>query len=235
MKGGRGAGLEDRLGLRFRDPTLLREALTHPSAAPHRSQGLPHNQRLEFLGDSVIGLVLSHALFERFPDCPEGALTKARARCVNGETLARRARELALGDHLILGPGEERQGGRDRESNLCDLFEALVGALYLDQGFEVARSFVLRCLAEAIGEAAADEEVVNPKGALQELLQASSNEAPRYRLEQAHGPDHERVFECSVQHGGRVLGHGRGSSKRLAESAAALEALRRLRSAADAP
>lgn len=220
--------LPERLGLGFRNLALLREAVTHPSAVRDRNQGGAHNQRLEFLGDAVVGLVLSHALFEQFPERTEGALTKARARCVNRESLARRARELNLGDYLILGPGEERQGGRERESNLCDAFEAIVGAIYLDQGLEAARDFVLRGLGETVVQAELGEELANPKGVLQEWLQARSNEAPRYRLEQAYGPDHERVFECAVHHGGKILGRGRGSSKRLAEASAALEALRRL-------
>lgn len=225
------AGLEAlsrRLGLLFRNEALLRQAFTHPSAVQDRRAVDRHNQRLEFLGDAVVGMVLTHALYDRFPEAGEGVLTKARAGLVNRQVLARLALKLGLGEHLMLGPGEERQGGRQKDSILGDALEALVGALYLDQGFDAARDFVLDHLGEALAEAVEEQIAHNPKGMLQELLQARSTEAPAYTTDRLTGPDHDRLFECSVHHAGRVLGRGQGPSKRVAEAAAALEALKHL-------
>ncbi len=221
--------LQQRLGVRFNDLGLLRQALTHPSSNGPGAKSATDNQRLEFLGDSVVGLMLSHALFERLPDRFEGELTKARARLENRASLAEEARKLDLGEHLTLGPSEERQGGRSRESILSDAFEAVVGAIYLDQGYAVAREFLERCLGDSIDVASSATDETNPKGQLQEFLQADSKEAPSYRLDKATGPDHQRHFECSVHHAGRLLGKGQGASKQQAEADAAAWALRRLR------
>lgn len=190
---------------------------------------MPHNQRLEFLGDSVLGLVLSRELFEKFPTADEGALTKSRAKLVNAGSLAARARELGLGAHLILSRGEENTGGRERASALADAFEALLGAIFLDGGFEAARAFVLREFATDFTALAEGTDFQNPKGELQELLQSRSPRAPEYEFISASGPDHDRVFECAVRHDGVELARGTGKSKKTAESAAALEALKKLR------
>jgi len=222
--------LQTALGCRFADPGLLRLALTHPSVAHEQAARLQHNQRLEFLGDSVVELILTHELYRRLPALGEGGLTKARARLVNRRSLAERARRLGLGAYLVLSRGEELHGGRDRGSTLADSFEALVGALYLDQGIEPARDFVLRQFEEDLARIPGATDAENPKGELQERLQAVSAKPPEYRLEATTGPDHDRVFECAVYHEGVELGRGRGKSKKTAEAEAAADALLRLAS-----
>lgn len=231
--------LQNRLGYAFCDESLLRLALTHPSVAHESgaataSGGEPqcrpaHNQRLEFLGDAVLQLVLTCELYEKFPAFDEGPLTKARAKLVNRRTLAERARALGLGAHLVLSHGEEMHGGRERPSALADAFEALLGAIFLDGSFSAAREFVLREYSAAFGKLSVLPIIENPKGELQELLQARSPEAPEYRVVSTTGPDHDRMFECVVHHGGVELAHGRGKSKKAAESDAARAALKRLR------
>jgi ribonuclease III len=221
--------LQQRLGYEFRDPALLRLALTHPSIAHEQGAPLQTNQRLEFLGDAVLQLVLTRELYEKFPSVGEGSLTKARAKLVNRRTLAEHGRQLGLGKNLALSRGEELHGGRERPSALADTFEALVGALFLDGGFEAARDFILRQFLSAFGELTVIPVLENPKGELQELLQASSSEAPHYHVVSATGPDHDRIFECTVHHGEVELARGRGKSKKAAESEAALAALARLR------
>ena len=221
--------LQDRLAYRFRDEALLRLAFTHPSVAHDANAPLPHNQRLEFLGDSVLGLILSRALYEKFPDADEGVLTKSRAKLVNAASLAAHGRTLGLGEHLILSRGEENTGGRERTSALTDAFEALLGAIFMDGGFDAAREFVLREFAAEIRELDLPAGIDNPKGELQELLQAQSPVAPEYEFIAASGPDHDRVFECAVKHAGAELARGTGKSKKAAESAAALAALEKLR------
>ena len=227
------AELQIRLGHPFRDENLLRLALTHPSVAHEANAVTAHNQRLEFLGDSVLGLVLSGALYDKFSAADEGALTKSRAKLVNAGTLAAHARALGLGAHLVLSRGEENTGGRDRASALADAFEAVLGAIFLDGGFEAAREFVLREFAADFGELTEAADIENPKGELQERLQADSPHAPEYEFIAATGPDHDRVFECAVRHAGAELARGTGKSKKAAESAAALAALEKLR--ADKP
>jgi ribonuclease-3 len=221
--------LQDRLGYVFRDPALLRLALTHPSVAHEQGAPIQTNQRLEFLGDAVLQLALTRELYEKFPGFGEGPLTKARAKLVNRRTLAERARHLALGQHLILSRGEELHGGRERLSALADTYESLLGAIFLDGGFEAARDFILRHFQEAFGGLKVIPILENPKGELQELLQAVSPEAPHYHVVSATGPDHDRIFECTVDHAGAELARGRGKSKKDAESEAALAALTRLR------
>ena len=223
------AELQIRLGHPFRDENLLRLALTHPSVAHEANAVTAHNQRLEFLGDSVLGLVLSGALYDKFSAADEGALTKSRAKLVNAGTLAAHARALGLGAHLVLSRGEENTGGRDRASALADAFEAVLGAIFLDGGFEAAREFVLREFAADFGELTEAADIENPKGELQERLQAGSPLAPEYEFIAATGPDHDRVFECAVRHAGAELARGTGKSKKAAESAAALAALEKLR------
>ena len=223
------AELQFRLGHSFRDENLLRLALTHPSVAHEQNNPMPHNQRLEFLGDAVLGLVLSRELFDKFSTADEGALTKSRAKLVNSVSLAARARELDLGAHLILSRGEDNTGGRERASALTDAFEALLGAIFLDGGFEAAREFILREFAADFSALTEAADIENPKGELQELLQAQSPLAPEYEFIAATGPDHDRVFECAVLHAGAELARGAGKSKKAAESAAARAALEKLR------
>jgi ribonuclease-3 len=221
--------LQTRIGYQFRDPTLLRLALTHPSVAHELGTPMETNQRLEFLGDAVLQLALTRELYEKFPGFDEGPLTKARAKLVNRRTLAEHGRALTLGKFLILSRGEEMHGGRDRMSSLADAYESLVGAIFLDGGFDVARDFILREFHEAFGGLAVIPILENPKGELQELLQAVSPDAPEYRVVSATGPDHDRIFECTVHHNGAELARGSGKSKKAAESEAALAALKQLR------
>ncbi|MEW6158638.1 MAG: ribonuclease III [Verrucomicrobiota bacterium] len=223
------AAVQQRLGYSFREESLLRLALTHPSVAHEQGASVQHNQRLEFLGDAVLQLVLTRFLYEKFPAFGEGPLTKARAQMVNRRTLADQGRRLALGDALILSRGEELNRGRERPSALADAFEAVLGAIFLDGGFEVARDFILRQFQDVFGELTDLPNLENPKGELQEYLQAQSPESPQYRLESVEGPDHDRIFECTVHYRGLEIGRGRGKSKKEAESQAALMALESLR------
>jgi ribonuclease-3 len=223
------AALQTRLGYTFRDEALLRLAFTHPSVAHEQGASVQTNQRLEFLGDAVLQLVLTRELYEKFPTLGEGPLTKARAKLVNRRTLAEHGRALGIGPQLILSHGEELHGGRDRPSALADAYEALLGALCLDGGFEAAREFILREFRAGFGQLTTVPILENPKGELQELLQSFSPEAPQYRLVAVSGPDHDRMFECTVEHGGVELARGRGKSKKTAESEAALAALKFLK------
>jgi len=223
------ADLEAGLGYRFRDAGLLRLALTHPSLAHELGGGQQHNQRLEFLGDAVLQLVITTRLFEQYPELGEGPLTQARAQMVNRAMLAQHGRKLDLGTHLVLSRGEESSGGRTRSSTIADAFEALIGAVYLDSDFLKTTEVVLSLYREVLGELEVLPNLSNPKGELQELLQSTSPEPPRYELKSSSGPDHNRSFECPVTHRGQELGRGFGRSKKTAESAAAQAALDRLR------
>ncbi len=223
------AELQIRLGYTFRNEDLLRLALTHPSVAHESGEPTAHNQRLEFLGDAVLQLVLTHELYDKYSAFDEGPLTKARAKLVNRRTLAEHARALGVGAHLILSRGEETNGGRERASTLADAFESLLGAIFLDGGLDAARGFILREFSAAFGKLSVIPTIENPKGELQELLQARSPKAPEYHVVSATGPDHDRVFECIVQHDGMELARGSGKSKKAAETDAALAALKKLR------
>ncbi|MFO1514907.1 MAG: ribonuclease III [Verrucomicrobiota bacterium] len=223
------AALQTRLGYTFRNESLLQLALTHPSVAHELGTPVQHNQRLEFLGDAVLQLALTRELYERFPDFDEGPLTKARAKLVNRRSLGTHGRALGLGAHLVLSRGEESHGGRERSSALADACESVIGAMFLDGGYDVAREFILREFGAGLNELSVLPTLENPKGELQEFLQARSPEAPKYHVVSASGPDHDRVFECTVHHGGVELARGTGKSKKDAESEAALAALKKLR------
>jgi ribonuclease-3 len=220
---------QKKLGYTFKDESLLRLALTHPSIAHEGSAHTPHNQRLEFLGDAVLGLVLAQELYLKFPSLEEGPLTKARAQMANSRTLAAEANRYGLGDELLLSRGEQTSGGRHRTSALADAFEALLGAMFLDGGYAPARDFILRSFKAGLGEAKEVPNLHNPKGELQEFLQAESPEAPQYQVAAVTGPDHDRIFECIVSHRGVELGRGHGKSKKSAESQAASAALQHLK------
>lgn len=223
------AALQARLGHPFREEGLLRLALTHPSIAHEQNVASPHNQRLEFLGDAVLGLVLSEQLYQKFAEANEGQLTKARARLVNARSLATHGWSINLGEYLILSRGEENTGGRTRPSILADAFESLVGAIFLDGGFPAAHAFIVREFTADLTELTLPAGIENPKGELQELLQAKSPVAPVYQLISAVGPDHDRDFICAVLHEGVELARGGGKSKKAAESDAAVAALVKLR------
>ena len=221
--------LQDRLGYRFRESSLLLLALTHPSVIHEQGGSQAHNQRLEYLGDAVLQLALSREIYDRYPNHDEGPLTKIRSQLVNQGSLAEQGRLLGLGDHLVLSRGEQLNGGRERPSILADAYEALLGAIFLDGGFDAARTFILDCFRTQFAEISNVSMLDNPKGALQEILQAFSSEAPQYHVTSASGPDHDRCFECAVTHQGQELGRGKGKSKKTAESQAATVALERLK------
>ncbi len=221
---GRGS-FQKRLGYTFKDAALLELALTHPSVSHEKSESLQNNQRLEFLGDAVLQLVISAELFRKFPTRDEGALSKARARLVNKEALAEQALAVGIGPELVVSRGEEKSGGRERPSALADAFEAVVGAIFLDGGFTKVKNFIHVQFAEAFKGADAGRHVGNPKGELQEILQSKNAVAPEYRLLDAQGPDHDRFFECSVRHCGNELARGTGKSKKSAETDAATNAI----------
>jgi ribonuclease-3 len=221
--------LQSQLGYFFQDPGLLRLALTHPSVTHEQGSVVQHNQRLEFLGDAVLQLVLTRVLYESFPGFGEGPLTKARAQMVNRRALAEQGQRLGLGQHLIISRGEELNRGRERPSTLADTFEALLGAIFLDRGFEEAQNFILSQFRDVFGELDEIPNLENPKGELQEVLQANSPESPLYQLIAVTGPDHDRIFECAVYYRGEEFGRGSGKSKKEAESRAACNALEALR------
>lgn len=218
--------IEVKLGYKFRNPLLLAEALTHPSLAYESQKAHFDNQRLEFLGDAVLQLALTEHLFRMYPDYPEGQMTKLRAQLVSRQALAQFAVSLQLGNYILLGKGEEASGGRTRASTLADALEALVGAIYLDSGYNSARDLVLHLFEQEIGTISGSLEEGNPKGALQETLQSIACETPRYRIMEESGPDHHKVFHAQVEWREIVLAQGRGKSKKEAEVRAAIEALR---------
>ncbi|MEP6936865.1 MAG: ribonuclease III [Chthoniobacterales bacterium] len=217
--------LEERIGHKFRNPLLLAEALTHPSLGHERQRRHFDNQRLEFLGDAVLQLVITEHLFARFPQEAEGQLTKFRSRIVSRDALRHRAADLDLGQFLMMGRGEEASGGRARTSTLADAFEALIGAIYLDSDLETTRAFILRVTKPHLETLRHEPIDINPKGQLQELLQASSPRSPIYELLSQSGPEHEKTFAVRVIWEGMVLGEGTGLSKKQAETAAALAAM----------
>ena len=221
--------LQRRLDVTFTDEELLRQALVHPSYAnEHPDDEIGTNERLEFLGDAVLGLVVAEQLYHEFAEVEEGRLTEWRAQLVCGPTLARVAADLDLGSALLLGRGEEATGGREREGNLERVFEAVVGAILLDGGLEAARTFVERTLAAEFQALHADPADLNPKGALQQLTQHTTGR-PLYELVEQHGPDHDRVFDVQVRIDDEVIGRGSGRTKQEAEKIAAREALHVLR------
>jgi len=226
--------LARRLGLSFANPTLLRQALIHTSYANERKDGPPdNNQRLEFLGDAVLDLVIGDHLYRTFPALPEGELTKARAALVCETTLARRAKELGIGRHLLLGRGEDASGGRERDSILADAFEAIVGAVYLDGGFTAARDFVLAVLAADLAAINDGEYGRDYKTLLQEIVQRGGETRINYEVTGESGPDHNKTFTVAVSVNDVILGTGSGRTKKEAEQNAACAAVEKLQK--DAP
>ena len=215
--------LEKKLGYTFRDPELLRAALYHSSYAnEHRSEGIRSNERLEFLGDAVLGFVSAEHLFKKHPELPEGDLTRIRASLVSEGALFQFSQEIHLGEYLRLGRGEERCGGRTRPSVVSDAFEAVIAALYLDGGMEVAKSFILPFITEG-KHAEADY-----KTRLQEIVQQNPEERLSYVVEQESGPDHDKHFVVAVRFNSDKVARGEGRSKKMAEQHAAREALKLL-------
>ncbi len=216
--------LEEKLGYRFRDRGLLELALTHSSLSNEQGKGhLGSNERLEFLGDSILGFTTADYLLGAFPALHEGELTKLRAELVCEASLAETAKKLGLGSHLRLGKGEETGGGRQRVSIIADVVEAVIAAIYLDGGLEAARAFVLRFIRTAETDAAA---VTDYKTKLQEVVQQNPDEHLSYVLAAESGPDHDKTFTVEVYLNSNCIATGVGHSKKKAEQAAAREALR---------
>ena len=225
--------LEKKLGYTFQNQALLSEALNHSSYAnEHRSKGEQSNERLEFLGDSVLGFVTAEFLFELHRDLPEGDLTRQRAALVCEQSLYEVAKMLDLGKYLKLGKGEDAGGGRTRPSILADATEAVFAAVYLDGGIEAASALIHRVLLDKEGEHA-EELMQDYKTALQELVQRKSGQALSYRMVGESGPDHNKTFTAEVWLNGEGVGTGSGHSKKEAEQAAARAAIRRLKSGAN--
>ena len=221
--------LQTRIDYRFKDRGLLEHALTHKSrAAEDASGGVADNESLEFLGDAVLGLVVADTLFHQYPEYTEGQKSKVKAAVVSTQTLARQAEVIRLGEHLILGRGEEKTGGRFKQALLADAYEALIAAIYLDGGIEAAGAFLRRELKPAIDAGIAQTFAPDYKSALQERLQALGRPLPEYRLSGSEGPDHRKTFSIEVVVGGLVLGAAIGRAKKEAEQEAARLALARL-------
>jgi len=219
--------LEERIGYKFRNSLLLAEALTHPSVGHETQRHHFNNQRLEFLGDAILQLVITEYLYQHFSSEAEGQLTKLRSRLVSRESLRVRAAALDLGQYLMIGRGEEASGGRRRASTLADAYEALIGAIYLDSDLETARQFILNQSKPDLDQVAAAPVDINPKGHLQELLQSISPSSPVYETVSESGPEHDKTFVVKCVWEGMVLGEGSGRSKKQAETAAAADAMKR--------
>jgi len=217
--------LEEKLGYQFKNGDLLTTALTHSSFAnEHKKSGIECNERLEFLGDSILGMITAEHLFRNEPGMPEGKMTRLRAELVCERSLVSVADELELGDYLKLGHGEESGGGRDRDSILADAFEAVIGAIYLDSGEESARKFIQKFVFDA--ERGGEWSVTDYKTTLQEIVQKNRGELLSYRVIESNGPDHERSFTVEVMINSNHIGTGHGHSKKEAEQMAAKEALK---------
>ena len=224
------ATLQQVLGVSFKEPSLLKQALVHSSYANENPGISPasSNERLEFLGDAVLGLVVAAKLYRDFPHLSEGEMTKLRSVLVRRATLARIARDIGLGDYLYLGKGEEASGGRDKPANLARAFEAVIAAIFLDRGSNITRRFILRLLDSELQNAVSQRTETDYKSALQELVQAREQQTPTYHVLEAMGPDHNRRFTVEVWLGNTVLGRGSGKSKKAAETEAARSTLEQL-------
>ena len=219
--------LETAIGYRFRNITLLQNALSHSSYANERwHDSLKSNERLEFLGDSILGMVVAEFLYRNYPDRPEGELTRMRADMVCETSLAKVANQIGLGQHMLLGHGEEQGGGRERASILADAVESVIAACFLDGGMEPARSFIDRFVLCNVPEQRMRN--ADHKTALQELVQQQKNQVLTYELTGESGPDHDKHFYVRVLLNGDPIGSGEGSSKKRAEQDAARDALEKL-------
>jgi len=220
------AVLQEILGVSFNDPSLLEQALVHSSYINENPDLAPtSNERLEFLGDAVLGWVVAEKLYQDLPAFTEGEMTKLRATLVRRDALARAARAIGLGDYLYLGRGEEASGGRHKPANLAGALEAVIAAIFLDQGSATAKNFILRLLDKELQKVVSQGAGVDYKSQLQELIQAREQQTPAYHVIEATGPDHDRRFTVEVRVGDAVLGRGSGKSKKEAETEAARSAL----------
>jgi ribonuclease III len=222
--------LAGKLQLSFQDPRLLQRAFIHRSYLNEVTEvnDLKDNERLEFLGDAILSFIVSEELFEKYPDYPEGPLTNLRAALVRRETLARLAEQATLGAFLWLGHGEEESGGRDRPATLCAVFEALVGAVYVDQGIDAARNFVLPIMRKELNRIEEYALEKDPKSRLQEWVQSNKGLTPRYKEVEKYGPDHAKTFIMQVLIAGEIYGVAQGRSKQEATQSAAAMALHQL-------
>jgi len=221
--------LQQKIGLHFDNLALLDLALVHSSYINENPGVAPaSNERLEFLGDAVLGLVIAESLYQDFPGSPEGDLTRLRSALVRRETLAQIAGTIELGNYLYLGNGEEGGGGRNKSANLAGAFEALIAAIYLDRGLDAARSFITRLFGEEMYDLAQQALTTDYKSKLQEIIQAEKQITPIYEILEAVGPDHARQFTVEVRAENQVLGRGTGKSKKAAEMEAARIALKNL-------
>ncbi len=217
---------QQSLGIVFNDQALLEQALTHRSFINEQiEEDVEDNERLEYLGDAILGFITADMLFRRFPTMPEGELTRLRAALVRTEALALLARDVQLGDVLIMGKGEARNGGRERDNILCDAFEAVIGAIYIDQGLQVVRDFVIPRLTARQKDVMEEAIAKDPRSQFQEWSQAIHSVTPTYHTISADGPDHEKKFTVEVRVGGNVIVNGQGRSKRAAAQSAAQGAL----------
>lgn len=222
-------GLQDILGITFKNEALLEQALVHDSYVNENPQLAPvSNERLEFLGDALLGLVAAEKLYLDFPHYTEGQMTRLRAGLVRREALARMAEEIGLGDHLYLGKGEEASGGRHKRPNLAGALEAVLGAIYIDQDLAAAKKVTLKLLDQEYSVLVREGVGTDYKSRLQETIQSQHQRTPSYSLIEATGPDHDRRFKVEVRLGATLLGTGSGKSKKAAESAAARDALEKL-------
>ncbi len=219
--------LEKILGISFNDSSLLEQALVHSSRI-NENPGLTSNERLEFFGDAVLGLIIARKLYQDFPECNEGELTKLRAVLVQRDSLTRVAKGLRLGDYLYLGKGEELSDGRNKAGNLAGALEAIIGAIFLDQGFIVTSQFILKHFEPELRKALISGEGANYKSQLQELIQAKGQKTPTYHLVAESGPEHDKVFTIEVKLDNRILARGSGKGKKKAETEAARSALKEL-------
>ncbi|MFC1920268.1 ribonuclease III [Chloroflexota bacterium] len=223
------AALQKTLGVTFKDISLLEQALIHSSYCNENPvSASTSNERLEFLGDAVLGLIIAEKLYIDNPDFSEGKMTKFRAALVRRETLAGIAKHIKLGDYLYMGKGEELSGGRNKSANLASAMEAVIAAVFLDGGMTGARSFILRLFNTALQLSVNQNVVVDYKSDLQEILQAGGQETPTYHVIETTGPDHGKTFTIEVRLGNTVLGKGSGKSKKSAEAEAARGALEKL-------
>jgi len=216
------------ISYRFRNMVLIRQALTHRSFFSGETEGGETNERLEFLGDAVLGLVVTDELYHRFPHKNEGELTKIKAYLVSREMLAKGAKEIDLGKYILLGHGEEISGGRHRKSILSNAYEALLGAIYLDGGLQKIRSFICKHILKDVDNLISGRFDHNYKSQLLEYIQGKGGESPEYIVVEEKGPDHEKEFTVEVRVNGKVLGKGKGYNKKSAEQQAAHEAMKNL-------
>jgi len=222
--------LQQILGIHFKDPSLLEQALVHSSYINESPGTAPaSNERLEFLGDAILGVIIAQKLYQYFPDATEGEMTKLRAALVRRSTLSSIARTIGLSDYLYLGKGEEASGGRDKPTNLAGAMEAVTAAVFLDQGWGITMDFILWVFDTELKKLPRKGEGVDYKSQLQQIIQSRQQETPVYQIIEATGPAHDRMFVVEARVGDTVLGRGCGKSKKLAESEAAHSALEQLK------